>query len=369
MPLAASLNRRVRVRRDEDSDVEVSDVYEDESSHTLSGDEAESFDGEEDEEEEEEEDYDDDEDLTSESGSEPENIDATLKSISFGALAKAQESLGPQHLRRKRKYSSGTQDEYGSGSSSEDDDGASKRRKKSSGAVDEMHASIRAKREEKEDKMKTKKKKGQEEDNDREMKDGKKERKKEIPHRSSKHAPQVLSSKTPVSRKRVVVEALPAAKARDPRFDSLVLASSSAGRGRDSAAQAAAQNYAFLKEYREKEITELRTQMAKTKNAEEKERLKRTLTSMLDRQRAFERKEAEREVLARHKRRERELLREGKKSKPYFLKRSEVRKQVLKEKWEKMKGSERKKAIERRRKKLAARERKDMPPTRRVVGQ
>ena len=153
------------------------------------------------------------------------------------------------------------------------------------------------------------------------------------------------------------------ARARDPRFDSVV-SSTSGGKARDDGAE---QKYAFLKEYRASEMAELRTRIEKSKNVEEKAELKRMLTSMMDRQRAWERKEKEREVLARHKKRERELLREGKKTRAYFLKRKDVKREVLKERWEGMKARERKKAVERKRKKIAGRERRDMPAERRAV--
>ena len=58
-------------------------------------------------------------------------------------------------------------------------------------------------------------------------------------------------------------------------------------------------------------------------------------------------------MLQEHKRKEKQLIKEGKKSQPYFLKKSELKKEVLKKKYESMGSKERAKAVERRRKKVA----------------
>lgn len=69
--------------------------------------------------------------------------------------------------------------------------------------------------------------------------------------------------------------------------------------------------------------------------------------------------------MSEHKRREKRLIREGKKSAPYYLKKSDLRQQALVKKYQDMGSRERAKALERRRKKAAAKERKDMPMERR----
>ncbi|KAI5286971.1 rRNA biogenesis protein rrp36 [Ascosphaera atra] len=185
--------------------------------------------------------------------------------------------------------------------------------------------------------------------------------------RSSKHAPQAMSTKHQVTRKRIVVEPSNAPKARDPRFDSVVLNNSlprtvgAAG----NAEHLARQRYGFLKDYRASELSELRKMMGQTKNPEEKERIKRAVTSMSDRQRAYERKERERKIRSEHKKRERELIREGKKSKAFHLKDSEVKKQAQLERYKEMSGRQRQKALEHKRKKMASKEAREMPWTRR----
>lgn len=73
--------------------------------------------------------------------------------------------------------------------------------------------------------------------------------------------------------------------------------------------------------------------------------------------------------MSEHKKKERQLIREGKKSQPYYLKKSELKTEVLKKKYEGMGSRERAKALERRRKKVASKEKKDLPWARRGVEQ
>lgn len=179
--------------------------------------------------------------------------------------------------------------------------------------------------------------------------------------RASKHAPMVQSSKYAVGRKRVIVEPPATAKARDPRFDAAVMGHS----GKGLNAQASEKNYAFLEEYRTSELRDLKRQMAATKNPEAKEALKRQIRSATDQQRARENRKREEVVIAEHKKKEKEAIREGKKSTPYYLKKSDLKKQVMQKKYEEMGSRDRTKALERRRKKLASKERKEMPMERR----
>lgn len=190
---------------------------------------------------------------------------------------------------------------------------------------------------------------------------------KEKESRTTKHAPTVQSSKHAVSRKRIVVEPPATPKPRDPRFDSAVLSNAlphSAG-AVGSVQAAARQNYAFLDKYRAEELDALKKQLAKTKNPEEKDRLKRVLTSIMDRHRSFERKERERRIASEHRKHEREMIREGKKKNPHYLKKSELVKKAQVERYKEMNGPERQKALQKRRKKMASKEKKGMPFARR----
>lgn len=249
--------------------------------------------------------------------------------MSFGALTKAQDSLG----KRKRQGHRGSE----GGNSSKDAE-----------TLEEIRERIHSAKE----------------------KEGHPKKEQKIPTRSSKNAPTVQSSKHAVTRKRTVVEAPPSAKPRDPRFDSVVIKNSSprdpAAMG--NAAALARQRYSFLDQYRADELATIRKQMMATKNPDEREALKKLLTSKTDRQRTFEQRDRERGIRAEHRKRERQLLREGKKKTPYFLKRSDIAREAQIQRYQEMGGKARQKALEKRRKKVASKERKEMPLARRTGG-
>ncbi|KAL5360896.1 rRNA biogenesis protein rrp36 [Aspergillus floccosus] len=333
MAISDLLNRRVRALPDEDEEVysdaagseELSDDGQsdpDDGSHGSLPDTDESQDELDDHEQEDDDDDSNDEgddDDSEEDDNPDDDVKTSLSNISFGALAKAQASLGP-----KSKRNSKTIDETSTAS-----------------PLDDIRARIREAREQK-----------------RQLSSKTGDEKK--PARSSKHAPMVQSSKRAVTRKRTIIEPPAVPKARDPRFDPTVLSKS--GRQNPDAADKA---YAFLDDYRKSELQELKEKYAKTKNATEKEELKRAIRSTSDRLRAIENQKREREILAEHKKKEKQLIREGKKSNPYYLKKSDLKKQVLLKKYENMNSKERMKALERRRKKVASKERKEMPMERR----
>lgn len=250
----------------------------------------------------EDEDDDDDDD------GEEEDPSSAVAQVSFGALAKAQASMPDIRRKKGRKISN-----------SEDED-------------------------EEEDKV----------DERRPPKPDSKSSKPPKPTRSSKHAPMEMSSKRMVSRKREVVSINKVAP-RDPRF------SAASGPAMDEAR--ARKAYAFLDEYRDSEMAQLKAAMKKTKSAAEKEELGRALKSMQSRKEAQARRDAERELVARHRRQEKELVAQGKK--PFYLKKSEQKKQLLMDRFAGMKKKQVDRTIERRRKKLTARERKSMPVARR----
>ncbi|KAI0911156.1 hypothetical protein F4823DRAFT_561181 [Ustulina deusta] len=171
--------------------------------------------------------------------------------------------------------------------------------------------------------------------------------------RSSKHAPMEMSSKRQVTRKREVVNMHKVAS-RDPRF------SAASGAVDESRSRKA---YAFLDEYRDSEMAQLKAAIKKAKSAAEREELARTLKSMQSRKEAQAKRDAERELLAQHRRQEKERVAQGKK--PFYLKKSEQKKQLLVERFAGMKKKQVDRTIERRRKKLTARERRNMPVARR----
>lgn len=172
-------------------------------------------------------------------------------------------------------------------------------------------------------------------------------------NRSSKHAPTELSSKKAVSRRREVVPVIKR-QFRDPRFEAL------SGPLDESKAQMA---YSFLDDYREDEMKELRIAIKKAKSETEKEKLKGLLLSMESKKKAQERKRREAEILSRHRKEEKELVKQGKK--PYYLKKSERQKRVLIENYSQLKGKQLDHILERRRKKLEHRDKKQLPWARR----
>ncbi|KAF2223252.1 hypothetical protein BDZ85DRAFT_198962 [Elsinoe ampelina] len=171
--------------------------------------------------------------------------------------------------------------------------------------------------------------------------------------RSSKHAPTSQSSKYQVTRKRTVIDA-PKRHSRDPRF---TLPGAPANPNTEKA-------YSFLHSYEDDEMAELRTAIKKTKDEDARITLRRKLMSMENRKKSRVDKERQQGVLREHRKREKEAVEQGKK--PFYLKRAELKKQTLVSKFEGMKGKEREKAIERRRLKEAQREKKSMPAMRRV---
>jgi ribosomal RNA-processing protein 36 len=193
---------------------------------------------------------------------------------------------------------------------------------------------------------------------------------KKLDKRSNKHAPVELTSKKPVSRKRDFLTSTAETKrlqARDPRFTPLgpgastVAAGAAAGSTIDEIK--ARKAYAFLDEYRESEMQELRATIKKTKDPVQKEKLQRALLSMESRKKTQERKDRERAVIEEHRKKEKELVKQGKT--PFYLKKSEQKKRVLVDQFQGMKKKQVDKAIERRRKKVAGKEKKMLPMTRR----
>ncbi|KAJ5127606.1 rRNA biogenesis protein rrp36 [Penicillium atrosanguineum] len=334
MAISDMLNRRVRARPADEDDIysEQSDAAEEVSQDE--GEEEGDSDAESQSEEGSEQSNapeDDNSDGSNsaaedEESSEDENDDikTSLSNISFGALAKAQASMGPK--KRKEKSS-----------------------KEEASPLDDIRARILEAREQK--RLAAEK---------TESKD-KKDKKDKKAARANKHAPMEQSSKRAVSRRLVVVEPPSHAKARDPRFDAAVMGYSGKGKNPELADKA----YAFLDDYRLSELKEMKAEMARTKDPRQKEALKKQILSASDRMKSMENRKRERNVQMEHKQKEKQMLREGKKSTPYFLKNSDLKKQVMQKKYEEMGSRDRARALERRRKKISSKEKKEMPWERR----
>lgn len=175
------------------------------------------------------------------------------------------------------------------------------------------------------------------------------------PKRSSKHAPQEISSKKPVSRLRDFALADERRKPRDPRFDPAV------SRVDDSKLR---QAYAFLDEYRDGEMASLGARIKASKNPLEKEKLKRELMSMESKKAARQRKDQEADLLREHRSKEKELVAQGKK--PYYLKKADQKKILLTNRYSAMSKGQVDRAIARKRKKVAGKEKKELGMIHRV---
>ncbi|KAL9602610.1 MAG: hypothetical protein Q9219_001754 [cf. Caloplaca sp. 3 TL-2023] len=172
--------------------------------------------------------------------------------------------------------------------------------------------------------------------------------------RSSKHAPAELSAKKAVSRKREVV---PSVKRdiRDPRFEPT---------SGPPDLEKAKKNYGFLAEYRDSEISQLKSTIRQTKDPKAKDKLERALLRAESRKKTQQIKDQEQEILRIHRAKEKELIKRGKK--PFYLKKGEQKKLALVQRFQGMKKGQVDNVIQRRRKKKASREKRDMPEERRL---
>ncbi|XP_011072158.1 ribosomal RNA processing protein 36 homolog [Sesamum indicum] len=169
--------------------------------------------------------------------------------------------------------------------------------------------------------------------------------------RANKNRPMEMSSKKPVSRFREVIQ-VPKKVVRDPRFESLC---------GNLDVDGFKKRYNFLYENilpAEKE--ELKKQMKKAKDPEAIKELKYRMARVDKELKSAVTKRTEKDILAEHKKKEREAAKKGKQ--PYYLKKSELRKQKLVEKYKELKDSGKLEAfIERKRRKNAAKDHRYMP--------
>jgi ribosomal RNA-processing protein 36 len=302
------LERRVKARKEEDWEPGMDDSEESADSDQVS---EEGFgNGSEDEDEDSASDDDDDSDEGSDSGPEEGTSSrpkVDLSSISFGALAKAQESLPQASRKRKSKTSDSTE--------------APSRKDTLSSRSAPTKQTIKP------------------------------------PARTSKNAPQEQTSKRPVSRRREILPD-PRRAYRDPRFDTLGASSSKID---ELKAQKA---YSFLDQYRESEMADLRKRIKKTTDEAQKAVLKRELHSMESRKKTQERKAETERVLKEHREQEKDKVAQGKT--PFYLKKSEQKKMALTDRFKGMSKGQVDRAIERKRKKVAGREKKELGSMERV---
>ncbi|KAJ9102667.1 hypothetical protein QFC19_004776 [Naganishia cerealis] len=190
---------------------------------------------------------------------------------------------------------------------------------------------------------------------------------KEKRKRDNKHAPMVMSAKRPVTRRRQVVE-LEKTERRDPRFGSL-----SAG---TQDPNLTAQSYSFVSGMMSEEYNNLRkalqTALKRERSApfaeqdqrrQEREEVEMHLAKARSRLERYEREQREKKVLQQVKREERAKQAEGKGE--WHMKRADKKDLLLKARFQALEqeGGKRKvkKAIEKKQKKIAGKEKKSRP--------
>ncbi|KAJ2158692.1 rRNA biogenesis protein rrp36 [Coemansia sp. RSA 552] len=174
--------------------------------------------------------------------------------------------------------------------------------------------------------------------------------------RDSKKMPTMMSSKRAVGRFRQVVD-MPAAKTRDPRFDSL------SGHFNEDLFE---KSYGFLDEQRRQEMGDLRRRAKELRdsNPNQAQRIQRALGTMQSQEAARQQKKRTQELKRKHRRLETEAVRQGKK--PYFLGRRELREMDAAQKFNKLKDSSKlDRFLEKRRKRNASKDHRRMPSERR----
>lgn len=184
---------------------------------------------------------------------------------------------------------------------------------------------------------------------------GKSRKSEEKSKKKHKHAPAEASSKKPVSRIREI-EGLHNPKTStlysDVRFDA-ALGKADWNRIR--------KDYAFLDEYRQEEINEMRQRLrdpvqSRKMSGYERQEIEANIKSLQSRLDTLKNRDLSNKILADHKKGQREKMRKGEQVNPYFLKKSEQRKLIQKNKFDTMKASQREKVMERKRKRRLGRE-------------
>ncbi|CAO2819972.1 unnamed protein product [Amaranthus hypochondriacus] len=169
--------------------------------------------------------------------------------------------------------------------------------------------------------------------------------------RANKNRPMEVSSKKPVSRFREVIQ-VPKKVIRDPRFESLC---------GEFDEERFKKKYNFIyEENLPAEKEELKKLLGSSKDPEVIQELKDRISWIDKQMRSNSSKLRETQILSEHKRRMREAVKQGKR--PFYLKKSDIRKQLHVEKYDKLKASGKLDSfIEKKRKRNAAKDHKFMP--------
>ncbi|ORX63863.1 DUF947-domain-containing protein [Anaeromyces robustus] len=170
-----------------------------------------------------------------------------------------------------------------------------------------------------------------------------------IKKRENKNRPMEISSKKPVSRYREVVE-VKKKKSRDPRFDNL------SGKYNEDLFK---KSYKFLSEMEENEMNMIQEKIKKTKNSLEKEKLNRVYQSLKSKKQTEKEKERRQAIKREWRKKEMQRVKEGKK--PFYLKKADLKRMELIDKYKNTKSKSIDKILEKRRKRNASKEHKLMP--------
>lgn len=169
--------------------------------------------------------------------------------------------------------------------------------------------------------------------------------------RANKNRPMEITSKKPVGRFREVIQ-VPKRVARDPRFETLCGTLDVDGFKK---------RYDFLyKDEFPAEKEELKKLIKKSNDPNVVDELKNRMTWVDKQLKSAPTKHTDKGILVEHKKKEREAAKQGKQ--PFYLKKSEIRKQKLIEKYKDLKASGKLESfIEKRRRKNAAKDHRYMP--------
>jgi len=171
--------------------------------------------------------------------------------------------------------------------------------------------------------------------------------------RANKNHPAVVSSRIPVPRFR---ETFGPAKyrPRDPRFEE------PSGQLDDAAFRA---SYSFLEERQREEEESLRRTLKRAKSEATRRRLQAELSRIVQQAKQRERHDKLQQALREHRNEQRERVEKG--AKPFYLKRSAVKKLALENRFEELRKSGKlTRHLERKRKRNAAKERRWLPSRR-----
>jgi len=188
---------------------------------------------------------------------------------------------------------------------------------------------------------------------------GKKQREKGKSNEKSKDGPQVMSTKYPVSRFRQVIGSVPSKPRRDPRFDNL------SGKFEPKTFR---QDYKFLDDLRENEISILKKELKKTDNSSRRLQLRRSLNSLENHQQKSKREDEKQQLVKKWIGEQKQRVSEGKK--PQFIPKKELRQIEMVEKYKKLQKTNRVDAyISKKRKRTEKKTRSHLPFSRRDIEQ